>query len=277
MARHIEAMATTPSPANVARSSTAVVRVNKWEEAITISRRLVRWAYRGHAVESWNLANSFARQASVYNIPRHYWRLLEYYMIRQFQRQAHLLIHSPPHEDAALDWLSVIQHYGGPTRLLDFTYSYYVAVFFALESATSDAAVWAVDLGFLDKVNNEGVEFREPASGVLSNRLVWNDRWARMANEILIGQDVPSLGILHLEPIRLNARMAAQKGLFLTPKRLDVPFVDNFAAALQIDPSMVIPGRDAEHISVREFLKRMVSQEPYRVAKIVFPSPLRQR
>ena len=40
-----------------------------------------------------------------------------------------------------------MQHHGAPTRLIDFTWSPYVAAFFALERATGDAAVWAVNPG----------------------------------------------------------------------------------------------------------------------------------
>jgi len=42
-----------------------------------------------------------------------------------------------------------MQHHGAPTRLLDFSWSPYVAAFFALEAATRDSAVWAVNSGNL--------------------------------------------------------------------------------------------------------------------------------
>src|SRR5580704_15740200 len=49
-----------------------------------------------------------------------------------------------------LSWLAAMQHYGAPTRLLDFTYSPYVALYFALRNrndneAESDAEVWAIN------------------------------------------------------------------------------------------------------------------------------------
>jgi hypothetical protein len=51
-----------------------------------------------------------------------------------------------PYDNDAAAWLGLIQHYGGPTRLLDVTGSLYVAFFFAFEPAGDyDRAVWAVD------------------------------------------------------------------------------------------------------------------------------------
>jgi len=38
-----------------------------------------------------------------------------------------------------------MQHHGAPTRLLDFSYSIYVAAYSAMESADGDSALWAVD------------------------------------------------------------------------------------------------------------------------------------
>ena len=62
---------------------------------------------------------------------------------RQFRRAFHHYADNIPRPDDAMEWLSLMQHHGAPTRLLDFTWSPYVAAFFALYRATADAAVWA--------------------------------------------------------------------------------------------------------------------------------------
>ena len=40
-----------------------------------------------------------------------------------------------------------MQHHGAPTRLIDFTWSPYVAAFFALERTLADGVVWAMNPG----------------------------------------------------------------------------------------------------------------------------------
>ena len=49
-----------------------------------------------------------------------------------------------------LSWLATMQHHSVPTRLLDFTYSPYVALYFALRHSSergrsSSPAIWAID------------------------------------------------------------------------------------------------------------------------------------
>jgi len=58
-----------------------------------------------------------------------------------------------PDSDNKLGWLAIMQHYGAPTRLLDFTYSPYVALYFALrnhdENKSKHAEVWGIDAAAL--------------------------------------------------------------------------------------------------------------------------------
>ena len=146
----------------------------------------------------------------------------EFWILHEFRRRAHILIPSQPRDECRLEWMALIQHYGGPTRLLDFTHSFYIAAFFALESASVDACVWGVDLNELDRL--AGVQ---PGSQTkdIRNR-------ANIAEVEAILKQVKGKrrrGVLHVEPERLNERMAVQQGVFLFPKDITCSFMENLA------------------------------------------------
>lgn len=70
----------------------------------------------------------------------------EQWLIREFQRKAHHDLENVPHYNNIIEWLTIMRHYGGPTRLLDWTYSFFVALFFAIERLDYDnqiAEIWA--------------------------------------------------------------------------------------------------------------------------------------
>jgi hypothetical protein len=50
--------------------------------------------------------------------------------------------------ETTLEYFSLLQHFGAPSRLLDFTKSPYIAAYFAFEQATKEpdeVAIWVVN------------------------------------------------------------------------------------------------------------------------------------
>lgn len=69
--------------------------------------------------------------------------------IRDFKLHAPRFLKSPPLTE--LGWISLMQHYGLPTRLLDWTESYLTALFFAVQSIDGDGALWIIRPAYLNR------------------------------------------------------------------------------------------------------------------------------
>src|SRR5262249_48890851 len=111
------------------------------------ARRWNGWAFRGQGSEAWTLCSSLERVVvGRFGRRRAVLDECEVRLTRRFQRQAHRFLHVPPRYNDRLEWLATMQHHGAPTRLLDWTYSFYVAALFALESCNLDdrCAIWAL-------------------------------------------------------------------------------------------------------------------------------------
>jgi hypothetical protein len=121
------------------------VVIDDWHAFVAWSEALDGWAFRGHQSADWTLQNSLSRQLRRFCPDEASWRVRESRALRIFRRKAHIYLDARDAIEDDLRCLAMMQHHGAPTRLLDFTKSPFVAAFFALESAASNAAVFALN------------------------------------------------------------------------------------------------------------------------------------
>ena len=99
-----------------------------------------------------------------------------------------------------MEWLAVMRHYGGPTRLLDWTYSFWIALYFALEKAdhNNTCALWALDVRWLKKRVQESIP-------ELKDILDEGSNTPKEFDFILDSKN--KTGIWPVNPFRLNERL----------------------------------------------------------------------
>ena len=196
-------------PANDGRPY-RIFRLESWEEFLqTItSTRYSNWAFRGERDERWPLYSAISRYFRNYCVHCSAWPDQEGRILRIFKRKAHVYLEQPPDPDDDFQWLALMQHHGAPTRLIDFTWSPYVAAFFALERTLGDGVVWAMNPARL-------ASSRAPRRSKVDPRVKGNFR-----KHFLKGTD---RFIWMGEPQTMNRRLIAQSATFALPGVLDTP------------------------------------------------------
>jgi hypothetical protein len=158
--------------------------------------------FRGHSNVQWSLEPAWHRQASPGRKKGDAW-YNEHNLLLEFKLHAPRYLSTLPATD--WEWLFVMQHYGLPTRLLDWTESALLGLYFAVRDnkGDTDAGVWALNPWWL---NNRSLGRRFiPAAGepVLGP---WSPRTERGRLEGLLP--------VAIRPVHGSPRIAAQKGVF---------------------------------------------------------------
>jgi hypothetical protein len=180
------------------------------------------FVFRGQANASWGLQSSLERMlAGGWAAERA--RTFEEYSLDLFQSKYHIYCGTEHRPKSKLSWLSVMQHYGVPTRLIDFTTSPYIALYFALETynpkSNVDLSIFAIDYTSLmdqsiEYIKRKDNKFNETRSSVY-----------RKQDEIFENiLDRYSYDIAWIsEPVESNARIDRQSGTFLISGSLENP------------------------------------------------------
>lgn len=106
-----------------------------------------RYIFRGHSNVDWKLMATFDRKYG--RLPFEERKKLENLFIESFKELCITWDGKEKFQNYTQDQLRTVgQHYGLPTRLLDWTYSLYIAAFFAfsdMDNTSEKVAIWILD------------------------------------------------------------------------------------------------------------------------------------
>jgi hypothetical protein len=174
---------------------------DSWNEAL--GRFRSRLAYRGMGSAAHRLETTLLRLGGEF-------RRVETPLLRSFRKYA---FRGGPHGDSVWYWLSLAQHHGLPTRVLDWSWSPLVALHFATadsERHGEDGVVWCVDF----------VRAHERLPAPLRRKL--EDEDAISFTVEMLESVAPSLRAL-------EALSRREFGVFFEPPSLDDRIVNQFA------------------------------------------------
>jgi hypothetical protein len=164
--------------------------------------------FRGHALTHWKLTPKFYR--------REYRESDEAEIRQEFQFRAQQLIQGSRLPTDKWEWYFLMQHYGAPTRLLDWTDNPLVALYFALYDpklddyeAANDAAVWVLNPWWLNRRLDRGIQ-----GAMLSD---WDEADAYLPDlgRAFSGTTVRTRKPAAIDPPHVDRRLAAQGSRFV--------------------------------------------------------------
>lgn len=176
---------------------------NSWNS--DLNRYRSPYVFRGLPVSQYRLETSLMR------LPGNYWEL-EKHILRNFIKYAHDGFTS---DGSIWNWLTLAQHHGLPTRLLDWTYSPLVALHFAtsdLSKAHQDAAVWKVNYPEVAKYAPKRLSatLQEEGANVFTIDMISQHLSTLEELNLSAKKDF----VIFIEPPSINARIINQFALF---------------------------------------------------------------
>ena len=241
------------------------------------------WVYRGQANAKWVLCSSFERA-----VGSERWRSEHHDSLKKVEDQSIELFKTRAHSMGLgnqvddVDWLAQMQHYGCPTRLVDFTEVPFVALYNAVyeEKEIGNFAIYAIARNYVlgveywkDPYQDEAEKISDHCEDLhydLSNsRKIAN--WIINPRKNAEPEDDTNAKILCVYPNFSNRRLEAQSGLFLMQRKLGCSFERDLESIL---------GYQKSEISLHEFGRKLrleTYRSSLRMIRFEFSKNLREK
>jgi hypothetical protein len=157
--------------------------------------------YRGHTDLSWRLAPSALRFETEDQ------RTSALNLLAEFRRVGEIKLSRPPHWDEELKWVQLAQHYGVPTRLLDWTESPVIALYFACSSQETDGMVFVMNPVDLNRASF-------PSKPRVLDLHLDSKAISRYLSLTESGHSRRRLKTVAINPVWNSERLMVQKGVF---------------------------------------------------------------
>ena len=208
---------------------------DSWD--LSIERFRSPFVFRGMGIALNDLSTSLQRLGAGHsNIAK-----LEGHLLRNFRKYAH---DDAATGDSIWNWLALAAHHGLPTRLLDWTYSPFVALHFATENLLCydhDAVIWCVN----HRETNQRLpselrrELDEEGSNAFTVEMLTRAARTLEKFEALSRKDF----VVFLEPPSLDARIVNQFALFSLMSRPDRSLDEWLQGNVELYRKIIIPAK----------------------------------
>ena len=205
--------------------------VRSWPEFVQAVTSLdTSWVFRG-GLQHWNPETTLERALQAWHIPADQAIEAERRLVRDFQRHPEVR-HLGVDRNDYLGWFALMQHHGAPTRLLDWTYSPFIAAFFAFDSLfqaqmrpgerDGQAAVWALNTRWLADAMRDVLAPDDYQRGQQTKS---HESFAT----VYVKRRPPLRFVAPATPRELNDRLSIQQGVFLCPGDVSRSWLDNLS------------------------------------------------
>lgn len=244
--------------------------LNDWKDIFKIDNKFLNeFLFRGQANKEWKLTSSIERLINRLH-PNYPDKAIlssqEKSMIEEFQWKFQIFENTNISDQDYIEWLSIMQHYGAATRLLDFTDSFFVATFMALSDSVNDSSIWAINKHTI--TSDTFKLFSEKFSKNSASRKEIDKYSLELANKaIRNAHNESEQKLLLIRPKKCNERIYRQQGLFLMPTNIQRPFMDNLSPFLDNKESLNIDFEDIIQISKNPYRQNEIAMIKINIPK----------